>query len=227
MKHRGVFRLGRALAAVSMFGCSGCSLLFVKAPDSSGNVQTGASKKCTTSKVLPVLDTVFTGLEVVRTGVAVGADNSAYSSSNQPLSREADIALGVAFTALFLGSAVYGYSTTARCERISHEGGVRAAAPDKDPPERWSGPAASGSGVKVRAADRSAAPAAAAGSAEPVKAVAPSSSADAVLAPSAAGSASVAGAAAPIGASAGAVPTPAPPPAHALPSGAAGAPSKP
>jgi hypothetical protein len=223
MKHRGVFRLGRALAVVSMIGCSGCSLLFVKAPDSSAKVQAGAPKKCTTSRVLPVLDTIFTGLEAVRTGVAVGADSSAYSSPNQPLSREADIALGVAFTALFLGSAVYGYSTTARCERASHEGVVREAVPDTDPPERWSGPAASGTGVKPRAADGSAADPAV-GSAEPVKPEVGSSTAE--VTPSAAASASVGGSAVPVGGAPSGT-AQAPQPAPALPSARPAAPGKP
>jgi hypothetical protein len=117
-----------------MLSCSGCSLLFVKQPDSSAKVQPGAPKKCTTSRVLPVLDSILTGLEVVRTGVAIGADDSAYSSPNQPLSRQADIGLGVALSALFLGSAIYGYSATARCERGSHEDAVRAGSLATDPP---------------------------------------------------------------------------------------------
>jgi hypothetical protein len=135
MKNRGILIFGKILTAISMVACTGCSLLFVKPPPSTGKIQTGAPKKCTTSRAMPILDTIVTGFEVVRTGMAVGADKSVYSDPDQPLSREADIALGVGFAALFLGSAVYGYSATARCDQAPGP----EAAPDTDPPERWSG----------------------------------------------------------------------------------------
>ncbi|HWA75638.1 MAG TPA: hypothetical protein VG937_25055 [Polyangiaceae bacterium] len=118
---------------------------------------------------MPILDTLLTGFEVVRTGLAIGADSSTYSDPNQPLSREADIALGVGFTALFLGSAIYGYSATARCDQGPRGEAVQAAAPDTDPPERWSGPDTGQSAAKSGAAVRpaaSAAPAASGASAE-------------------------------------------------------------
>jgi hypothetical protein len=69
--------------------------------------------ECTTSKVAPVLDTVFAGLEVARTGYALSQTEADYQG--QPLSRGADIGLGAAFVALFASSAIYGYLKTGSC----------------------------------------------------------------------------------------------------------------
>jgi hypothetical protein len=193
MKHRHLFVFGRALAAASMVACGGCSLLFVTPPQSSGKIQTGAPKQCTTSRAMPVLDTILTGFEVVRTGLAIGADASVYSDPNQPLSREADIALGIGFTALFLGSAVYGYSATARCDR----GSPPEAAPDTQPTERWSGASEQ---PRKRAAVPRAAPTASAASAGPAEHEAEGSTTELGAQPVSPGaSASPAGSAAPVG----------------------------
>jgi hypothetical protein len=122
------FRMGQAwlgafrptFAAVLAFASSGCSLLFIKAPPESPPSQftPGSSIECTSSKIAPGFDTAFAALEVVRTGLAASADDSVYSNPNQPLSRGADVALGIGFASLFLGSAIYGYATTARCSRL-------------------------------------------------------------------------------------------------------------
>lgn len=106
------------LIGVSTCLSSGCSLLFVKAPPAAvPQLDAAPTEDCTSSRAAPILDTIFAGLEAARTGVALAVDDSVYDSPNQPLSRGADVALGVGFTALFLGSAIYGYLTTARCDR--------------------------------------------------------------------------------------------------------------
>lgn len=128
---------------------TGCSFLFVTPPSSPepGTISTGG-EKCTTSKVAPVLDTIFTGLEAARIVYAAAAPDSVYSDPKQPLSRGADIALGVGFAALFLGSAVYGYVNTAKCSELRKPGAAtvhREADRDNDwskPPEateKWGG----------------------------------------------------------------------------------------
>ena len=91
----------------------GCSFLFTTAPKHAQPSVEFVSNKCTTSKAAPIVDTVIAGLEGVRTGLALAADQSTYDHA--PISRGADIALGVGFLALFGASAIYGYSVTGEC----------------------------------------------------------------------------------------------------------------
>jgi len=99
----------------------GCSFLFTTAPKSAESPSEFASKKCTTSKAAPIVDTVIAGLQGVRTGIALAADKSAYDDS--PISREADVAFGLGFLALFGASAIYGYYVTGQCS-ASHDRAV-------------------------------------------------------------------------------------------------------
>jgi hypothetical protein len=72
--------------------------------------------RCTSSKAAPVLDSVFTGLELVRTGLAVSKKEADYDGA--PISRTADVAFGAAFSALFLSSAIYGFVKTNQCSKL-------------------------------------------------------------------------------------------------------------
>ncbi len=117
-KHLG-FSTTSAFTAM-VFACSGCSFLFTtKAPSQPERLPPNERIECTSSKAAPVIDTIVGGLEVVRTGVALGADDSDYR--NVAISREADIALGVAFSALFISSAAYGYTVTSRCSALKED----------------------------------------------------------------------------------------------------------
>lgn len=115
----------------------GCSFIFVRTPPSGGQPNAGVgSRSCTSSKLAPALDTVFGGLQLVRTGLAASAPDSTYESKDAPLSREADVALGVGFATLFVSSAIYGFVNTAECSSRHHredEGPPRSS----DPPETW------------------------------------------------------------------------------------------
>jgi hypothetical protein len=92
----------------------GCSFLFTTAPPSqSERSRSRGPIECTTSKAAPVVDTVFTGLQMVRIGAAVAVEDSVYRDS--PISREADIGIGIGLGTLFLISAIYGYSITSTC----------------------------------------------------------------------------------------------------------------
>ena len=64
----------------------------------------------------PVIDGLLTGYEIFRTVYAAQASEQDYQGS--PISREADVLLGLAFTGLFLGSTIYGGITTSRCKRL-------------------------------------------------------------------------------------------------------------
>ena len=99
----------RAVALVALVALavtsSGCSFIFVKAPP--------PFAKCTGSPLAPVVDTLAGSLEAVRTGIALGATDDSYKGA--PISRGADIGIGVGLTALFVSSAAYGYVVTKKC----------------------------------------------------------------------------------------------------------------
>ena len=110
---RGLIR-GLALSSLMVFGCGGCSYIFVSGkPSNAESLPPSEPVECTSSKVAPVLDTVFAGLEVVRTGYALSQTEADYRG--QQLSRGADIGFGAAFVALFASSAIYGYLKTGSC----------------------------------------------------------------------------------------------------------------
>jgi hypothetical protein len=94
--------------------CPGCSFIFVSGPPA--NVEKLSPTKpirCTTSRAAPALDAVITGFEVVRTLIALGASDATYA--NAPISRTADIGLGLALSGLFAVSMGYGFATTSDC----------------------------------------------------------------------------------------------------------------
>jgi hypothetical protein len=52
----------------------------------------GGGGNCTSRRVAPVLDSIFTGAHVVGTGLAIGASDEGYESDDAPISRGADLA---------------------------------------------------------------------------------------------------------------------------------------
>jgi hypothetical protein len=87
---------------------NGCSFLFVTPP------APPSRRECTSSRLAPVVDSLAAGYQTFRTVHAVTAPDSVYQQLGVP--READIAVGAGLTAVFLGSAIYGYVNTAECE---------------------------------------------------------------------------------------------------------------
>jgi hypothetical protein len=141
-------RLTRAATVMALLAASpGCSFIFVHPPRSTGRVtQHTSSGGCTKSKLAPAVDTAVGAFQVVRTGMALAADDSVYQDPNQPLSREVDITLGVGLTALFVGSAIYGFVNTSECKRRSGGDDVESAETEQErggprsgrtPPETW------------------------------------------------------------------------------------------
>lgn len=105
-----------------------CSWIFVKPPsDAEQNwldtrprpvrLPAVEGRTCTSSKVAPILDTVFGAFQVARTGYALQASESDYVGAK--FNRGTDIALGVALTGVFFLSAYYGYSHTAECTEVT------------------------------------------------------------------------------------------------------------
>ena len=75
-----------------------------------------ARVECTSSKAAPIVDTVIGAIQAVRVVAAIAVDDSVYADS--PISREADIALGLGLGAAFIGSAAYGYHVTSQCRAL-------------------------------------------------------------------------------------------------------------
>lgn len=106
---------------------TGCSLLFVTPPKADVRTQGSAeadrrtreleAAKCTSSRAAPVLDLLMTGFQAYRTATAVNTSESAYE--NAPINRDADILIGAALFATFLGSSAWGFKATARCNKLN------------------------------------------------------------------------------------------------------------
>ena len=161
------------IAAISalLASTSGCSFIFVKTPSTEGRVVSSVrARNCTSSKLAPGFDTAFGTLELVRTSMAAAADDSVYANPNQPLSRGADIALGASFTALFVGSAIYGFVNTSRCSRLQSGGDADEPTP-REPAETW------GANAQETAPAAAAAPGSAIAPPAPAPAPAPSDAA--------------------------------------------------
>lgn len=92
---------------------NGCSMLFVRPPRPSGGAGPGG---CTTNKVAPVLDTMFTGWQAVRITIAATASEDAYRGA--PLTREADLLIGVLLGVVGASSAIYGFSAVNECRSL-------------------------------------------------------------------------------------------------------------
>lgn len=97
--------------------CSSCSATFLTPPAAS--VAPGTARphaECTTSYLLPILDSALAAYELAGVAYVATLDDARFRS--YPISRQADMALGAGFAAAFAGSAVYGYVSAARCRRI-------------------------------------------------------------------------------------------------------------
>jgi len=73
---------------------------------------------CTTSYLAPIVDSAVTAYQLAGVAYVATLDDSRFA--NYPISRKADMAVGVGFAAAFAGSALYGYLSAARCRRIQH-----------------------------------------------------------------------------------------------------------
>jgi len=136
-----MFKTRVVLSGVVALACSSCSFIFVHPPHHADDQLTGVPRHCTSSPAAPIVDAAIGTLQVVRTGLALSNDESAYQG--QPISRSADIGFGVGFAALFLASSIYGFYETSQCH--SSAGRVTPPeAPESGPPPPVSGDRHSG-----------------------------------------------------------------------------------
>lgn len=93
---------------------AGCSRIFLKPAHHYNGV---VNRQCSTGQGLPTADVLFATLQGVRTVVALTADDSTYAHA--PLSREADVGLGLVFLSSFVASAAYGFSEVSSCRELT------------------------------------------------------------------------------------------------------------
>lgn len=121
----------------------GCSFVFVSGPpEHPEKVPPNQHIDCTSGKAAPIVDTVIAGYQVFRTGYALAQKDSDYARF--PISRPADIGIGIALSVLFIASAGYGFATTDECDDAEkmHDKAIREqwTAPRTAPPQ-WAPPA--------------------------------------------------------------------------------------
>lgn len=104
-------------SAASLTLLPGCSLFFVQSPPTPRLPDQPVA--CTTSNAAPIVDSVVAGLQLVRVGYAISQKESDYEDF--PISRGADIGIGVGLLAVFAASAAYGFGVTGSCASAQHE----------------------------------------------------------------------------------------------------------
>lgn len=108
-----------SIALALALACSGCSFCFVTPPPIPHKQPVARPEaNCSTSVAAPVIDGLITGYQVFRTGYALQASDRDYNAV--PISREADMAIGIGMSALFLASTIYGGVNVAACKRLKH-----------------------------------------------------------------------------------------------------------
>lgn len=118
--------------------CSGCSLIFVTPPPKHVQLpEPHPHVDCTSGRAAPIIDGLIAGYQLFRTAYAAQASKLDYAGS--PIDRETDMLLGLGFSALFIGSTIYGTVNTSRCKRLKE-----GPAPGEEVPgrsdnveERW------------------------------------------------------------------------------------------
>lgn len=121
----------------------GCSFAFVSGPPP--NHRQLPYFSCTESRLVPILDTVFTALEAANLGLAIHDSPSEWDArfgSTPHLSRNSSIPFYIALAALGGGGMYYGYSRVSACEsargelmmRLQNQPPPAAPAPAPAPP---------------------------------------------------------------------------------------------
>ena len=100
---------------------AGCSWLSVTSPHQGPNAV--PNYECTESKAPPVVDVLLGALEVVGAAVASGSSNP---------TTQAEGHMGIAFSGIYIGSAIYGFRATGECtdlKRAAAEGAPPSIVP--------------------------------------------------------------------------------------------------
>jgi hypothetical protein len=119
---------GTILIAVVAAVSGGCSVVLVQGPTRVSRDDYVAGQ-CTTNQAAPVVDMLITGVQAVRTVIAVNETDEDYRDAL--ITRDFDVAIGAMLTAAFAGSAIYGFVTTSHCREL--RGGVAVPMPTPGP----------------------------------------------------------------------------------------------
>jgi hypothetical protein len=92
---------------------AGCSFLFSKGPKSDSDYGTQPSD-CS-GYALPVLDTVWAGLNGIGAMTAASTSQAEWDSKKEFASRSTTIAVGLLWLGISGASAIYGYSNASKC----------------------------------------------------------------------------------------------------------------
>jgi hypothetical protein len=96
--------------------CLGCSFGFVSGPPSDPSEEQYAdSSRCTTSVLIPVLDTASAAVGAINIGIAANASPGEVTWYGVEMESETGVALGITQLAAFGAGAVYGFIQTSRC----------------------------------------------------------------------------------------------------------------
>ena len=135
----------RAIALTLAISVTGCSFAFVSGPPSN-HAQLPAFS-CSERRVVPVLDTIWTGLQTLNFVAAVASSDQKWSdlyNGNPPISRGAAIPLYAVLAGLGAAGMYYGYTRTSECREAKAEAAGRAMQPMPNGagPGTWPPPAA-------------------------------------------------------------------------------------
>ena len=119
-------------ASLCLAAGSGCSLGLTRGPPE--RLEPNEPVRCTKSYALPVLDGLYTGLQVVRVLYAVSLTDTDYQGA--VLDRPTDISLGVGLGVLSAISMAVGVNRVGRCNELL-ERIERAPPPRRRPPRSF------------------------------------------------------------------------------------------
>lgn len=121
---------------------AGCSFAFVNGPPPSHRQLPAFD--CSTSHVAPVLDTLFTALEIANLTLAASQSDQQWANDfpnhHPPFDRTTAIPVYVALVALGGAGMYYGYSRVGECRHAKDELDARTQ-PTGVPPGVWTSPA--------------------------------------------------------------------------------------
>jgi hypothetical protein len=117
---------------VVLFVLGGCSFVFTHGPPADHPKRKVFD--CSTSQAAPIIDAAIAGFQTFRVIYATTQDDSDYQDF--PISRGADIGVGIGLTALFFVSSLYGYATISDCEEAKEALYERTRRPKAAPTTR-------------------------------------------------------------------------------------------
>lgn len=109
-------------AGIVALALSGCSFALVSGPPA--NHRQMAALDCTTSRIGPVLDTVWSALQVLNVVTAVSSTDAEWDEQfggNAPFSRKAAVPLYATLGAAGIAGMYYGFTRTSQCRAAKNE----------------------------------------------------------------------------------------------------------